>query len=100
MISATTGTLVAVEARSYNAFTDARGETRPGGTSYRLHLAPSFDAAPLEVRCDEATYNTAKSLGQGANVEVLVEIGASNNRVRYTAKGLQLVSKNGAQVKA
>ena len=101
MISATPGILVSVEARSYNSFTNSQtGQTIPAGVTHHLYLAPSFEGPVLTVRCDQATYDQAKAMGQGCNVECLVEIGAKGNRVTYSCRGLALVSKNGAKVPA
>lgn len=97
MLSATPGTLVAVEAKSYDFVAD--DGNRKSGTSYKLFLVPAFDGAPLEVRCDQSQYDQAVTFGAGAQVELLIQINARNNRIVYTAKGLSLVSANG-QVKA
>lgn len=93
MLSATPGTLAAVEAKSYDFV--AEDNQRKAGTSYRLFLVPQFDQGILEVRCDESHYKAALDFGQGANVEALIQINARNNRVVYTCKGLTLASANG-----
>jgi hypothetical protein len=99
MLSATPGTLVAVEAKPYN-FVDSRTGERREGTAHKLYVVPDFEARPLEIRADANLYGQALGLGMGANIEVLIDISARDNRVVYTAKGLSLVSKNGAKASA
>lgn len=93
MISATPGTLAAVSANPYDFVAD--DGNRKSGTSFKLFLVPVFEEGVLEVRCDQGHYEQARQLGAGAQVEVLVQINARNNRVVYTCKGLSLASANG-----
>lgn len=93
MLSATPGTLVAIQARPYK-FTNDKGNNVEG-VAHKLYVVPDFEAAPLEIRCDADLYGQARGLGMGANVEVLIEISARDNRVVYSARGLTLVSGNG-----
>ena len=97
MISAITGTLCAATAKGYD-FADRRTGERISGVSYRLFVVKGFDEKPVEVKCDLAMHDLAKGYGAGAQVEVIVEAEARDNKLVYSARGLNLVSSNG-QVK-
>src|SRR5687767_7084545 len=76
-------TLVGAEARPYREFTDNTGKTVAAGHAYRLHLSERFDAAPIDVRCSRAEYDRHASLGSGAQVDVVLDVLASNNQLGY-----------------
>ena len=87
-----TATLVGAEARPYKGFIDAAGRTVPAGYAYRLWLSESFEVGPLDVRCSLAQFNQYAPLGSGAQVEVVADVLASDNRLGFKLVDLIPVS--------
>lgn len=99
LLQAVSGTLVGCEARPYEGFTDPQGEVRQGGVTRTIFVSQAFHAGPIEVKvppAHEGTFEKLRALGFGAEVEVICQVRANNNRVT-----LRLVSgepaSNGAK---
>lgn len=50
--------VIALDTYAYGSFMTNEGDTRPGGTVYKVHVQPEAGGAPVELRTDELTFQS------------------------------------------